>query len=248
MKKLILLSALFISTIASAQFSFGYYGLHDMNRNIREGWGFGFNGISSPLAKGPFGKLPVKFQMGLGFTVLSVGNKSFKGVELTDGAAPVDVSFSNLHCTLHGLIRLSAPSASGRYVAYAEVQPGMRMSSSSVDIYNPATSSGEGSYTANQFAGFNLGAGGGLMVQLNQWVALDAGMIWDKANNPGKMIVMSSANVSDGISYNMKQAPATVLTFRFGLRINISQKGCCAFEGCRIPSHHKSCGDTHVQR
>lgn len=248
MKKLILLSALFISTAASAQFSFGYYGLHNMHTGFRQGWGFGMNGLSSPLSCTPvLEKMPVKFQLGLGFAVLGAGQKTFKDVTLTDGATPVDVSFGNLQTTIHGLFRVSVPSPGGKFTPYAEMQPGVRMNSSTVDTYDASTSATTNLYTAASATGFNIGIGGGLMVQLNKTFALDAGVLWDKASNPGNMIVTGSANVNDGIYYSMKRAPSSVLTFRFGVRVNLSKKGCCPVEGCRIPSHHTSCGNTHVQ-
>lgn len=243
MKKLVLASAILLSIAASAQSSYGYYGLHNAKTGFRHGWGGGMDGLSSPLFK----SLPVKLQLGAGYSILGDGQKQFKDVTFDAAQSPVEVTFSNMQHTIHGIFRVSVPGPYGNIAPYAEFTPGVRINTSSVSVYDESDHTNCNTYTADRSVGFNLGGGAGLLVNLNKTFTLDVGMTWGKMQNPGNRIVMNSAKVDDGIYYSMKQAPSTVTSFRIGARINISSDGCCPVEGCRIPRHHKSCGDKHIQ-
>lgn len=243
MKKLFLVSAILLSLAASAQSSVGYYGLHNAKTGFRQGWGGGMDGLSSPLFK----SFPIKLQLGAGYSLLGDGQKQFRDVSLIDGASPVDVTFSNMQHTIQGIFRVSVPSPNERLAPYAEFTPGVRINTSSVSVYDDSDHTNCNTYNPGGSVGLNLGAGAGLLVNLNKIFTLDVGMTWSKTQNPGNRIVMNSVNVNDGIYYGMKQAPSTVTSFRIGIRFNISNDGCCSVEGCSIPQHHKSCGGEHIR-
>ncbi len=243
MKSLLLASAILLSVAISAQSSFGYYSLHNAKTGLRQGWGGGMDGLSSPLCK----SFPIKLQIGAGYSILGDGQKQFRDVSFDDLASPVDVTFSNMQHTIHGIVRVSIPTPSEKFAPYAEASPGLRINTSSVSIYDDADHNNCTSYFADKSNGFNLGAGAGLLVNLNKTFTLDVGMTWSKAQNPGNRIMMNSVNVDDGIYYGMKQAPSTVTCFRIGIRINLSNDGCCPVQGCRIPQHHKSCEGEHLR-
>lgn len=241
MRQILLASALFFSIAATAQSSYGYYALHNMNSGLRNGWGFGMNGLSAPKWESS----PVKLQFGAGYNVLWAGARNFKDVVLADGQSPSDVAFTNMQYGFHGIFRVSVPSPNGKFTPYAEISPGVGLSTSTVDIYNEDEECNI--YTPNKTAGFNLGLGAGMLIKLNDMVAVDAGMTWDKNYNRGNMIMMNTVDVSDGISYGMKAAPSNVVCFRIGVRVFISgDDDCCSFSGCTIKSHHKSCGHTEL--
>lgn len=242
MKKIFVVSAILLTVAASAQFSFGYYGLHNAQTGFRQGWGGGMDGLSSPLFK----TMPIQLQIGAGYSILGDGQKQFRDVTFDDMDAPVDVTFTNMQNTLHGIFRASIPGVNGKFAPYAEFTPGLRINTSSVSVYDEVNHTDCSSYTADNSVGFNLGAGAGLQVNLNKAFTLDAGVTWSKAQNPGNKIMMNSVNVNDGIYYSMKQAPSTVTCFRIGIRINFSNSDCCAVAGCEIPSHHKTCGAKHL--
>lgn len=213
-----------------------------MKNGLGQGWGFGMNGLSGPLLESS----PVKLQYGFGYGMLWAGQKNFRDVVLADGESPRDVSFVNMRCNIHGIFRVSVPSPNGKFTPYAEISPGIGLNNSTIDIYDETNADNSSSYSASKSTGFNLGAGAGMLIRLNNTFSVDAGMTWDKNNRPGNMIVMSSANVTDGITYGMKAAPSTVICFRIGVRINLSNDGCCPVQGCTIPRHHKSCGAKHL--
>lgn len=242
MKNFLLSFALLLSVSAFSQFSIGYYGLHNMNNNFREGWGFGMNGLSSPKLK----LSPVKIQYGAGYSILWAGQKTFDDVVFADGQSPLDISFVNMRTNIHGIFRVSVPSSSGKFVPYAELSPGIAYNNSSVDIHDKLNEDNCNSYSAANSTGFNLGASAGILFQLNKMLAVDAGMAWNSDQKPVNMIAMNSVNVSDGISYGMKAAPSTVVCFRIGIRVSIDNSGCCSVENCTIRSHHKTCGATHL--
>ncbi len=240
MKKFLLASALLITLGASAQFSYGYYGLHNMKNDLRHGWGFGMDGISSSLTK----EFPVKVQAGLGYNVLYAGQKNFEGIILEDGQAPSDISLINTMFSIHGILRVSAPSPDARFVPYAEFSPGIGFNRSTVDIHNEDE---ECSMTSpNNKVGFNLGTTAGLLIKLNDFAAVDAGLTWDNNFNRGSTIMMNTVNVSDGLSYGMKAAPTSVVCFRIGIRFYLNNTDCCSYEGCTVKRHHTNCGHTEL--
>jgi hypothetical protein len=241
MKRLFLAAALLISVFGSAQY--GFYGLYTPKSSS---WGFAVNGLTPQLPHKFFRDLPVKFQLGIGYQLINGGQKKIRAVELTPGASPVDVSFSNLQHTIYGAVRISFPVADGRFIPFAEIQPGMRMYNSNVRIDSLAAG-GVNTYMPNKSSSFNLGMSGGLMAQLNETFALEAGVTWDNTADPGNLINLNSVNVSDGVSYGLRRAPLNSLTFRLGVRISFIKKGCCPVPGCRIPRHHTSCGNEHIQ-
>lgn len=236
MKNLLLASALFISIGAAAQFSCGYYGLHNMKSDMREGWGFGMDGISSSFTK----EFPIKLQAGLGYNVLWAGQKHFQDIVLEDVQAPSDISLNNSMFSINGIFRVSVPSPDGRLVPYAEFSPGIGFNRSTVDIHNEDQECNL--ITANNKVGFNLGTSAGLLIKLNDIVAVDAGLTWDSNFNRGSMIMMNTVNVSDGLSYGMKAAPSTVVCFRIGVRFYLNKTDCCSYAGCTDREHHTACG------
>jgi hypothetical protein len=217
-----------------------------------KGFGGGMNllGRSIPLT-GKDNLHPVNFQFGSGFYVSGLGTKKFRDIPLN--APETGNAVVKLYDVVFGFnlfFRLSAPNATTGRKPYLDFTGGLRSMSSNMTIIPNLVTAGYDNKTNSTLytaGGWCYGIGAGMQVKLSENTNLDFELLWNYSSHSRDLVNLKSAQkTSDGIYYDLKQSPNSVIMLKvgFSFRTEGSRGHCNCNNGSRggyhNPSYHTS--------
>jgi hypothetical protein len=203
---------------------FDFYAVAPRNLN---GFGFGMGGFSPALRTSSFGGPEIRFGGDFFFTGLD--RKTIKNVPLLSpqtGTAKVKLNESMF--ALDGVVRISFPW-SAVVSPYVDGFAGLRYTGANITVTSDQYQPGYERSTSDNLddaIAFHYGVAGGLMVSVTKDIKLNAGVVFSRSNNPGKISNIQTANMQgSGLVMDKKALSSDVMIFKLGLtfRINTSK-------------------------
>ena len=200
-----------------------------------KGWGGGLNFLGPQIPIIGKGDLhPIDIQFGPGLYMSSFGVKKFRDVPLIEPqTGNAKVSLYNLHLGVYGLVRFCSPNPSSEFMPYIDFIGGYRYVGGDLSVTpnNDLTGNSSTDTHLKNVSGFMYGAGAGMQVKLSDNANLDFELIWSYSPQSKDIVDINSAHrLNDGIFYNTKNSPNTIMLLKVGFNFRCEDDRGCSDE------------------